>query len=78
MNSGNISYIEKLIPILEEIVNKIVHPNSPPSNSNLSRLLFYLRRQMSNHDVPEMDLNNLYEELPDNHFLYTSNIMGII
>ena len=30
MTSNNMTYIEKLIPILEEIVNKITHPKSPP------------------------------------------------
>jgi len=77
-NPSKMEYIEKLIPILEEIVGKIKDKRTIPTNSNQSRLLYILRRAMQNYPLGPPDMNVLYEDLPESHFVYNSNIMAVI
>ena len=75
---AKLEYVEKLIPILEEIVSKIKDRRAIPTNSNQARILYIMRRLMQNHPIGKADMNVLYEDLPDSHFLFNSNIMAVI
>ena len=76
-NSAWIDYLEKVIPILEDMNQKIKGKKTNLPTSNRPRLLFMLKRLLGEIHFDEMDMRGLYDDLSPEHFLYTSNLTSI-
>ena len=76
-NSAWIDYLEKVIPILEDMNQKIKGKKTNLPTSNRPRLLFILKKLLGEIHFKELDMRGLYDDLPQEHFLYTSNLASI-
>ncbi len=74
---GKLDMLEKLIPILEVLVAKIKGKRPVSVSSNRAKLMHELQRLMGPHQFGEVDMRDLYGGLPPDHFLFTSNLIGL-
>jgi len=72
-----LEFLEGIIPIIEEIHDKIQGKKNNDSFSNRAKLMSFLTRLIGNKKFGEANMQKLYGSLSLNHFLYTSNLMTV-
>jgi len=70
-----IEYLEGVIPILEEILEKVKGKKTGSDTGNRARLMSIMERSIGKVKFGPPDMKVLYDGLPLDHFLFTSNLM---